>query len=117
MALSAAAELLSREISSSLGTMFAAWDALPRPRTKKANMPKACCARDVPADAHGPQSVDCPGRKRPAWVECAPGDLCPLFRELCQRVAPMAEEIGIPFPGIVLRSPCSCFDREWDGAG
>ncbi len=108
MALSSA-ELLSREISSSLGTMFAAWDASPPAQDQKSQYAKSVLRQGMYRLMRmGRNLLDC-ARAESGQLELnvRQSDLCQLFRELCQRVAPMAEEVGIPFSWDCPRSPCS----------
>ena len=114
MALSAA-ELLSREISSSLGTMFAAWDALPPAQDQKSQYAKSVLRQGMYRLMRmGRNLLDC-ARAESGQLELnvRQGDLGQLVRQLCQRVEPMAKEIGIPFSWDCPEEPLSCpFDRE-----
>ena len=67
MALSSA-ELLSREISSSLGTMFAAWDALPPAQDKKSQYAKSVLRQGMYRLMRmGCNLLDCARPKAASW--------------------------------------------------
>ena len=110
------AELLSREISSNLGTMFAAWESLPSPRDEKSQYAKSVLRQGMYRLMRlGRNLLDCT-RAENGQLDLHPhtNDLCQLFCQVCQRVEPMAEKLGIPLSWECPSEPISCiFDWDW----
>lgn len=114
MALSAA-ELLSREISGSLATMFVAWDSLPGDRDPKTQYAKNVIRQGIYRLMRLSRNMlDC-ARAENGRLELnlRQGDLTAFCLDLCQRAAPFLEELEIPFAWELPQSPLSClFDQE-----
>lgn len=114
MALSAA-ELLSREISGSLATMFVAWDSLPGDRDAKSQYAKSVIRQGMYRLMRLSRNMlDC-ARAENGRLELnlRQGELTSFCLGLCQRAAPFLEALEIPLSWDLPRSPLPClFDQE-----
>lgn len=114
MALSAA-ELLSREISGSLATMFVAWESIPDDGDSKSRYAKNVLRQGMYRLMRLSRNVlDC-ARAENGRLELRlrQGDLAAFCRNLAQRTAPLLEEVDLPLSWELPEQPLFClFDEE-----
>lgn len=110
-----AAELLSREISNSLATMFAAYEALPPEQDDKGRYAKQVLNQGMHRLLRLSRNlVDC-ARAENGKLELhlRPQDLCDFCRAFCGRLAPVLAQQQIEFTCELPEGPLLCrFDSE-----
>lgn len=110
-----AAELLSREISGCLATMFVAWDSLPESQDTKTQYSKAVLRQGMHRLMRLSRNVlDC-AKAENGLLELNPsqGDLAAFCLKLCRQTAPLLAELGLPLSWQLPQQPLCClFDQE-----
>ncbi len=114
MALSAA-ELLSREISGSLATMFVAWDTLPDTENPNTQYAKNVLRQGMYRLMRLSRNVlDCARAENGRLeLDLRQGDLTAFCQNLAQQTAPFLRELDLPFSWELPAQPLPClFDQE-----